>query len=164
MVPPWTVRSPIRAAGWFMMSTVKEPRAMTSGGPTHTAMSPTRAAGSPPISTVTAQGGSIGPPTCGTSPVTMGQTCISVTLAAGIPISALLGLLRPPQLNALRHVEALRDEAPELLRRLLRLRADRGDGYRAGHRPGGVVLTRGNRRHLGGSHAAAAEERAQPSA
>ena len=65
------------------MSTLNEPIAMTSGGPTQVAMSPTRAAGKPPISTVTAPGGRIGPPTCGTTPVTIGQTCISVILAAG---------------------------------------------------------------------------------
>jgi hypothetical protein len=57
---------------------------MESGGPTQTAISPTRAAGNPPISTVTAPGGKIGPPTWGTTPVTIGHTCISVILAAGL--------------------------------------------------------------------------------
>ncbi len=88
-LPPWAVMSPMRAAGRFMMSTVKLPRAMTSGGPTHMHMSVTRAAGSMPTSTVTAQGGRTGPPTCGmggTPGVTIGQTCMSVTRDCGIPI------------------------------------------------------------------------------
>ncbi len=42
MHPPWAVKSPIRAAGWPPIRTVKEPRTTTSGGPTHTARSPTR--------------------------------------------------------------------------------------------------------------------------
>jgi hypothetical protein len=42
---------------------VGEPIAITSGGPTHTHMSPTRAAGILPISTVGQHGGIIGPPT-----------------------------------------------------------------------------------------------------
>ena len=33
--------------------------------------------------TVIAHGGKIGPPTCGTSTVTIGHTCMSVTRAAG---------------------------------------------------------------------------------
>src|SRR5664279_2264793 len=88
--PPCAVISPMRACGIFIVSTVNDPSAITSGGPTHTAMSVTRAAGKPPISTVTAPGGRMGPPTCGTSTVTMGQTCMSVILAAGIPIKTLL--------------------------------------------------------------------------
>ena len=39
IVPPWAVRSPMRAAGIPPISTVKLPSAITSGGPTHTAMS-----------------------------------------------------------------------------------------------------------------------------
>src|SRR5438034_225244 len=39
--------------------------AITSGGPTHTHMSPTRAAGMPPIKTGIPPGGRMGPPTCG---------------------------------------------------------------------------------------------------
>ena len=54
-----------------------------TGPPAHTAMSPTRAAGRQPISTVGQPGGRIGPPTCGMSPVTIGQTCMSVMRAAG---------------------------------------------------------------------------------
>src|ERR1035441_8790768 len=65
------------------MSTVLQPITMTSGGPTQVAMSPTRAAGSIPISTVGQPGGRIGPPTCGTIPVTIGQTCMSVIRDAG---------------------------------------------------------------------------------
>ena len=41
------------------------------------------AAGIPPMSTVGHPGGRMGPPTWGTVPLTMGQLCISVTLAAG---------------------------------------------------------------------------------
>src|ERR1700674_2619004 len=88
MVPPCMVESPIRAAMRLPMRTVAEPIAMVSGGPTQVAMSVTRAAGSIPISTVGSQGGRIGPPTWGTTPVTMGQTCMSVARAAGgIPVS-----------------------------------------------------------------------------
>src|SRR5258708_10721682 len=50
-------------------------------------MSPTRAAGMPPIKTVTPPGGRIGPPTCGTTTVTIRQTCMSVTRAPGIPMT-----------------------------------------------------------------------------
>ncbi|MFN3494341.1 MAG: transglutaminase domain-containing protein, partial [Hydrogenophaga sp.] len=46
-----------------------------------------RAAGSIMISTVSAPGGRIGPPTWGTGPVNIGQTCMSVMRAAGNPIS-----------------------------------------------------------------------------
>src|ERR1700691_4499774 len=59
---------------------------MTSGGPTQVAMSPTRAAGRSSINTVGMHGGRIGPPTCGTIPVTIGHTCISVMRAAGGPM------------------------------------------------------------------------------
>ena len=83
MLPPCAVISPIRAAGCPPIRTVKLPSTITSGGPTHTHMSPTLAAGSPPIKTVGQPGGRMGPPTCGTSTVTIGQTCMSETLAAG---------------------------------------------------------------------------------
>src|SRR5262245_22637539 len=66
--------------------TVGEPIAIVSGGPTQTALSPTRAAGWPPMRTVTPPGGRTGPPTCGTGGVpgvTIGQVCISPTRAAG---------------------------------------------------------------------------------
>src|SRR5688500_1956213 len=56
---------------------------MTAGGPTHVHMSPTRAAGIPPIRTVGAPGGMIGPPTCGFGPSNIGQVCMSPTRAAG---------------------------------------------------------------------------------
>jgi hypothetical protein len=82
MLPPCAVTSPIRAAGILFIITVDEPITIESGGPVHTHMSPTRAAGKPPISTVTLPGGSIGPPTWGTTPVTIGHTCISDILAA----------------------------------------------------------------------------------
>jgi hypothetical protein len=58
---------------------------MVSGGPTQIAMSPITAAGIFPISTVTLVP-ITGPPTCGTGPVVIGQTCISVILAAGCPM------------------------------------------------------------------------------
>src|SRR5438094_9208681 len=72
----------MRAAIKFPIKTVGEPLMMMSGGPTHVAMSVIRAAGRLPINTVGQPGGRIGPPTCGTTPVTIGQTCMSVTRAA----------------------------------------------------------------------------------
>ncbi len=89
IIPPCAVLSPIRAAGLPPISTVKDPRMITSGGPTQVQISPKAAAGIPPISTVTAPGGKIGPPTCGTgitAGVTIGQTWRSPTRAAGCPI------------------------------------------------------------------------------
>src|SRR5262249_22679924 len=73
----------MRAAGCPPIRTVIEPSAITSGGPTQVAISPTRAAGTPAIITVGQHGGRIGPPTCGTTPVTIGQVCISPRRAAG---------------------------------------------------------------------------------
>src|SRR3954447_20860694 len=63
--PPWVVVSPMRAAGRLPIITFAEPIAMASGGPVHTHMSPTTAAGMPLISTVGTPGPVIGPPTCG---------------------------------------------------------------------------------------------------
>jgi hypothetical protein len=80
------VRSPSRAAIRLPMSTVGEPFAIASGGPTHVHISVTRAAGCPPIKTVGMPGGSTGPPTCGTGGVpgvAIGQVCMSPTRAAG---------------------------------------------------------------------------------
>ena len=85
--PPCAVESPNLAAGIPPINTVVEPTTTVSGGPVHVAMSPTTSAGIPPISTVDIPGPVHGPPTCGTVPVTSGHTCISVTLAAGLPIS-----------------------------------------------------------------------------
>jgi hypothetical protein len=82
IVPPCAVESPIRAAGIPPIMTVAEPITMVSGGPVHVAMSPTLAAGIPPINTVGHPGGITGPPTWGTVPVTIGQTCISPIRAA----------------------------------------------------------------------------------
>jgi hypothetical protein len=82
MLPPCAVVSPILAAGLPPISTVADPFTIESGGPVQTSMSPTVAAGKPPMSTVTVPGGKTGPPTCGTTPVTMGHTCMSVILAA----------------------------------------------------------------------------------
>src|SRR5690554_7285007 len=58
------------------INTEADPRMMVSGGPVQVAKSPTLAAGIPPINTVGAPGGRIGPPTCGTTSVTNGQVCI----------------------------------------------------------------------------------------
>lgn len=82
MEPPCAVESPILAANFPPIWTVVEPIIMESGGPVHTAISPTQAAGIPPIKTVGHPGGRIGPPTCGTGPVVIGQTCMSVIRAA----------------------------------------------------------------------------------
>ena len=73
MVPPWAVESPKRAAGVPPTMTVADPFTIESGGPTQVHMQPTFAAGMPPISTVGAPGGRIGPPTCGTGPVVIGH-------------------------------------------------------------------------------------------
>jgi hypothetical protein len=90
IVPPWTVKSPMRAAGMPPINTVGDPGgAIASGGPTQVAISPTRAAGMPPMSTVGHPGGKIGPPTCGiggTPGVTIGQVCMSEARAAGFPM------------------------------------------------------------------------------
>ena len=85
MTPPCAVRSPILAAGLPPTKTVGEPCTIVSGPPAHVARSPTRACGIPPEMTVGQQAGSIGPPTCGTRPVTIGQACMSPSLAAGVP-------------------------------------------------------------------------------
>ena len=77
----------MRAAGFPPINTVDDPFIMVSGGPTHTHMSPTTAAGSFPIKTVATPGPITGPPTCGIGEgkagVCIGQVCISVILAAG---------------------------------------------------------------------------------
>jgi len=68
MLPPCAVLSPTLAAGFPPINTVDEPVIIVSGGPLHVHMSPNVAAGKPPMSTVTAPGGKTGPPTCGTPP------------------------------------------------------------------------------------------------
>lgn len=76
----------MRAAIKLPIKTVGEPIAIESGGPTHNAMSVTRAAGKKPIKTVGIQGGRIGPPTWGIGGVpgvACGHVCMSVILAAG---------------------------------------------------------------------------------
>jgi hypothetical protein len=91
MVPPCAVLSPNLAAGMPPINTEAEPAAMVSSGPVQVSISPTLAAGMPPIITVGAPGGITGPPTCGTTPVVIGHTCISPTLAAnGILIKFIL--------------------------------------------------------------------------
>lgn len=80
------MESPMRAEGLPPTMTLLDPFTIESGGPTHIHMSPTQAAGIPPINTVSAPGPKIGPPTWGiggTLGVTMGQVCISPNLAAG---------------------------------------------------------------------------------
>jgi hypothetical protein len=94
--PPCAVVSPILAAGLPQIITVAEPLTMESGGPTQTALSPTVAAGILPINTVAAPGPTMGPPTCGMGGrpgVVIGQVCISVNLAAGVPIILYLASL-----------------------------------------------------------------------
>jgi hypothetical protein len=83
ITPPCAVGSPIRAAIMFPIKTVGDPIKIVSGGPTHVHMSVARAAGMLPMRTVGQPGGKMGPPTCGTIPVTIGQVCKSVTRAAG---------------------------------------------------------------------------------
>ena len=73
----------MRAAGLPPIITVVEPMMIESGGPTHVHMEPTVAAGRPPISTVGAPGGRIGPPTCGFGPSNIGHVCMSLMRAAG---------------------------------------------------------------------------------
>jgi hypothetical protein len=66
--------------------TDEDPFTIVSGGPTQTSMSPTRAAGNPPINTLGWPGPVIGPPTCGMggSPgVCIGHAWKSVSRAAG---------------------------------------------------------------------------------
>jgi hypothetical protein len=83
IVPPWAQESPMRAAGFPPIMTVAEPLMTVSGGPTQTALLLMMAAGKLPIKTVGTPGGRSGPPTCGTGPLNAGQTCMSVTRAAG---------------------------------------------------------------------------------
>src|SRR5262245_43362696 len=83
MLPPCAVLSPSRAAGMPPMSTVPLPLTTRSGGPAQVSMSPSLSAGMPPISTVGPPGGNAGPPTCGPAGVTIGHTCMSLTRAAG---------------------------------------------------------------------------------
>src|SRR5690554_2797870 len=76
----------MRAAGAPLIITVDEPLTIESGGPTQVHMSPTLAAGIPPINTVGGPEGRMGPPTWGTGGVAgdcIGQVCMSVTRAAG---------------------------------------------------------------------------------
>jgi len=87
MTPPWTVVSPSLAAGLPPISTVGSPVAMASGGPMQAAWSPTRAAGIPPTQYGWAAPQD-GPPTCGFGPgSTWGQVCISPIRAAGCDIA-----------------------------------------------------------------------------
>jgi len=82
----------MRAAGLPPISTVAEPFTIVSGGPTHTAMSPSTAAGMFAMRTVGMPGPPTGPPTCGTGPVVIGQVCMSVRRAAG-GMAAIVALL-----------------------------------------------------------------------
>jgi len=64
-------------------STVSQPIAATSGGPTQVRVSVTRDCGIMPTSTV-GDPRMNGPPTCGTGPVVIGHTCKSPIRDAGI--------------------------------------------------------------------------------
>jgi hypothetical protein len=95
MVPPCMVLSPWRAAGRPPKVTVIDPDAIASGGPTQRHISPTHAAGWPPITTVGHPGERIRPPTWGMGGVpgvTRGHVCMSNNLAAGCPIFVVLNL------------------------------------------------------------------------
>lgn len=63
MLPLCPAVSPTLAAGLPPIITVVDPLAIDPGGPTHTVISPARAAGILPIKTVGHIGGAIGPPT-----------------------------------------------------------------------------------------------------
>jgi len=83
----------MRAAGLLDSSTVIEPLAMVSGGPTQTHMLVAVAEGMAQMRTVGAPGITMGPPTCGmggTPGVIMGQTCMSVMRAAGMVMNYLV--------------------------------------------------------------------------
>jgi hypothetical protein len=71
-------------------------------------MSPILAAGSPEMMTVGQHAGMMGPPTCGTTPVTMGQVCMSEIRAAGG--------MRPlrPETSKLRRFRRTRQRTNEL--------------------------------------------------
>src|SRR5689334_8955060 len=87
----------MRAAHSELTNTVIDAFTITSGGPTQTHMSLNRACGMQPVRTFTEHGGRIGPPTCGiggTPGVTIGQTCISPTRAAGWPMTGSIPRLR----------------------------------------------------------------------
>src|ERR1035437_10130800 len=73
ILPPCAVVSNMRACGIFIVSTVKDPSAITSGGPTHPPMPVPRPAGNWPINPGGPPGPTIGPPPCGTSTVPIGQ-------------------------------------------------------------------------------------------
>lgn len=87
IVPPCAQLSATRAIGKPPAKTVGEPIATLSGGPTQTAIEPGPIAGITPTKTVGAEGAATGPPTCGTTPVTIGQTCMAVRVAAGMAMS-----------------------------------------------------------------------------
>src|SRR5690606_26243298 len=74
-------------------STVKQPMAGMEGGPVQTDISETRAAGFLPKSTPMLPR-ETGPPTWGTGPVHMGQTCMSPKVEDGILPTMRVGLPR----------------------------------------------------------------------
>src|SRR5688572_5868674 len=83
----------------MLIMTVADALTITSGGPTQTHMSVMRAASRPPMMTLGEHGPEIGPPTCGTGGVpgvAIGQRCMSVIRAAGMP----MGLTRPAKFSA----------------------------------------------------------------
>jgi hypothetical protein len=104
--------------------TVDDPAMIVSGGPVQVAISPTTAAGMPPINTVGLPGPVTGPPTCGTVPVTIGHTCMSVTLAAGSPIFLALDVFHIYLVKGhLSMVSVIRDYHPSITNYQLSLSA-----------------------------------------
>ena len=76
--------------------TFMAPSRIVSGGPTQVQSPPMTAAGRPEMRTVSAPGGRIGPPTCGTTVAsTRGHACMSPTSAAGSPPMSTLGAPGP---------------------------------------------------------------------
>src|SRR5262249_1372966 len=155
----WAVMSRMRAAGMPPTSTVKLPRTTRSGGPAQTAMSVTRADGRPLMSTRGAPGAISGPPTWGTRTVTIGQTCMSVSRAAGImggllpvgPVVARSGLqgdrsatcppgLQLPRRSAAGDLQAEIEEAAVAGHRLGRAAQQAGQQDGAADRLGGQLL------------------------
>lgn len=83
MTPPWSVESPMRAAGIPRKRTFALPVMIVDGGPTHTHVSPMQEAGRPTISTFGAPGPMIGPPTCGTESTSAKSSSRLIPAATG---------------------------------------------------------------------------------
>lgn len=99
IVPPWAVRSPMRAAALLPTTTVVEPPTIELGGPSaHTQAAPWVAAAKLPINTVGTPGAWIDPPTWGKGDAA-GQMWGSSTRAAGRVIRALYRVCGGPATN-----------------------------------------------------------------